>query len=69
MALQVQSGYLVLLIDIGSEASSVISDKKVSDNKWYKATVERYFYATNILNKCRIKQYNNCCCIVEPEKQ
>jgi len=45
MALQVQSGYLVLLIDIGSEPSTVVSDKKVSDNKWYKATVERYFKA------------------------
>lgn len=41
MALQVQSGYLVLLINIGSETSTVVSDKKVSDNKWYKATVER----------------------------
>jgi len=44
MALQVQNDYLVLLIDIGSEMSTVVSDKKVSDNKWYRATVERYSY-------------------------
>ncbi|VVC44657.1 Hypothetical protein CINCED_3A025090 [Cinara cedri] len=42
MALQVENGCLVLLMDIGSGISTVISDKKVSDNKWYKATVERY---------------------------
>lgn len=46
MALQVQNGYLVLLMDIGSGTSTVISDKQISDNKWYKATVERYFLET-----------------------
>lgn len=44
MALQIQNGYLVLLLDIGSGISTVINNKKiVSDDKWYKATVERYF--------------------------
>lgn len=43
MALQVQNDYLVLLMDIGSGISTIVSDKKVSDNKWYKVTVERYF--------------------------
>lgn len=42
MALQVQNGYLVLLMDIGSGISTVVSDKIVSDNNWYKATIERY---------------------------
>lgn len=42
MALQVQNGYLVLLMDIGSGISTVVSDKSVSDNNWYKATIERY---------------------------
>lgn len=46
MALQVQNGYLVLLMDIGSGTSTVISDKQISDNKWYKATVERYLIET-----------------------
>lgn len=41
MALQVQNGCLVLLMDIGSGISTVISNKNVSDNKWYKATIER----------------------------
>ncbi|XP_050541070.1 laminin subunit alpha [Daktulosphaira vitifoliae] len=41
MALQVQNGYLVLLMDIGSGISTISSSKRVSDNKWYKATVER----------------------------
>lgn len=43
MALQVENNHLVLLIDIGSGITSVICDKTVTDNKWYKATVERYF--------------------------
>jgi hypothetical protein len=42
MALQVQNEHLVLLMDIGSGTTSLVSDKIVSDNKWYKATVERY---------------------------
>jgi len=41
MALQVQNGYLVLLMDIGSGISTVITDKKVADDNWYKATIER----------------------------
>lgn len=43
MALQVQNGHLVLLMDIGSGIFTIDNDKNVSDNKWYKATVERYF--------------------------
>lgn len=43
MALQVVNGHLVLLMDIGSGISTVTNYKYVSDNKWYKATVERYF--------------------------
>eukprot|EP00102_Acyrthosiphon_pisum_P016424 XP_008187385.2 PREDICTED: laminin subunit alpha [Acyrthosiphon pisum] len=41
MALQVDNGYLVLLIDIGSGTTTLSSDKIVSDNKWYKVVVER----------------------------
>lgn len=43
MALQIQSGVLVLLMDIGSGIGQVVSNKTVTDNKWYKATIERYF--------------------------
>lgn len=41
MALQVKNGYLELLMDIGSGVSTVVSDKLVSDDNWYKAIIER----------------------------
>jgi laminin alpha 3/5 len=41
LALQIENGYPVLTIDVGSGAQKIISDKFVSDDVWYQAIIER----------------------------
>ena len=41
LALQIENGYPILTIDLGSGAQKIISDKFVSDDVWYQAIVER----------------------------
>ncbi|KAK9499521.1 hypothetical protein O3M35_002544 [Rhynocoris fuscipes] len=41
MALEVQNGLLKFTVDLGSGASSIISDKFVSDGHWYQTIAER----------------------------
>lgn len=55
MALQIENNNLVLLIDIGSGITTVSCDKTVTDDKWYKATVERYFNSNyRVLKLCKL---------------
>lgn len=41
MAVEVERGYPVLTIDLGSGPQRITNDKYVVDNQWYKATVDR----------------------------
>ncbi|KAK3929045.1 Laminin subunit alpha [Frankliniella fusca] len=41
LALVIENGYPVLIIDLGSGPTHVIVDKIVSDGKWYQAIIER----------------------------
>ena len=41
MAIEIENGYPVLLIDVGDGPERVISNKRVDDGKWYEAIVER----------------------------
>jgi laminin alpha 3/5 len=41
LALQIENGYPVLAIDLGSGVQKIISDKFVSDDVWYQAVIER----------------------------
>lgn len=41
LALQIENGYPILTIDLGSGAEKIISEKFVSDNVWYQAVVDR----------------------------
>lgn len=42
MALQLQNGYLVLLMDVGSGLSTTVINKNLTNNLWYKVDIERY---------------------------
>ena len=41
LALEIENGYPVLVIDLGSGPERINSDKFVADNTWYQAVVER----------------------------
>lgn len=41
MALQIENGYPILLIDVGTGPEKVINNKNVANGKWYQAIVER----------------------------
>ncbi|XP_046389625.1 laminin subunit alpha [Ischnura elegans] len=41
MALEIENGYPILKIDLGSGAQSIASDKYVADDVWYQAIIER----------------------------
>jgi len=41
MAIEIENGYPVLLVDVGDGPERIISSKLVDDNKWYEAIVER----------------------------
>jgi laminin alpha 3/5 len=41
MTVEVDRGYPVLTIDLGSGPQRIMNDKYVADNQWYKATVDR----------------------------
>lgn len=41
MAIEIENGYPVLLIDMGDGPERIINSKLVDDNKWYEAIVER----------------------------
>jgi laminin, alpha 3/5 len=41
MAIEIENGYPVLLIDVGDGPERIINGKLVDDNKWYEAIVER----------------------------
>lgn len=41
MAIEIENGYPVLIIDVGDGPERVINNKKVDDNKWYQAIVDR----------------------------
>lgn len=41
MAIEIENGYPVLSIDVGDGPERIISQKKVDDDKWYEAIVER----------------------------
>jgi laminin alpha 3/5 len=41
MALEIENGYPILKIDLGSGAQSIASDKYVADDIWYQAIIER----------------------------
>ncbi|CRK95483.1 CLUMA_CG008952, isoform A [Clunio marinus] len=41
MAIEIENGYPVLLIDVGDGPERIISNKLVDDGKWYEAIVER----------------------------
>lgn len=42
MALQIENGYPLLTIDLGSGPEQLINNKYVSDNTWYQAIIDRY---------------------------
>lgn len=41
MSVEVDRGYPVLALDLGSGPQRIMNDKYVADNQWYKATVDR----------------------------
>ncbi|XP_058060994.1 laminin subunit alpha [Anopheles bellator] len=41
MALEIENGYPVLSIDVGSDPEKIISTKYVADDRWYQAIVDR----------------------------
>lgn len=41
MAIEIENGYPVLVIDLGDGPERIISNRKVDDDKWYEAIVER----------------------------
>ncbi|XP_050097931.1 laminin subunit alpha isoform X1 [Anopheles aquasalis] len=41
MALEIENGYPVLSVDLGSDPEKVINPKYVADNKWYQAIIDR----------------------------
>ncbi|KAG8228153.1 hypothetical protein J437_LFUL002807 [Ladona fulva] len=41
MALEIENGYPILKIDLGSGPQSIASEKYVADNVWYQAIIER----------------------------
>lgn len=41
MAIEIENGYPVLLIDVGDGPERIINSKLVDDNKWYEAIIER----------------------------
>lgn len=44
MALIIENGYPVLLLDVGNGHEQVINDKFVADDKWYQFIIDRYFF-------------------------
>ena len=42
LALEIENGFPVLLIDLGSGKERINSDKFVADDVWYQAIIERY---------------------------
>lgn len=41
MAIEIENGYPVLLVDVGDGPERIISNKLVNDDRWYEAIVER----------------------------
>jgi laminin alpha 3/5 len=41
LALQIENGYPILTIDLGSGAQKIISEKSVADDVWYQAIIDR----------------------------
>lgn len=41
MSVEVDRGYAVLTLDLGSGPQRITNEKYVADNQWYKATVDR----------------------------
>lgn len=44
MALMIESGYPVLLVDLGSKPEKIIHNKFVSDNVWRQIIVDRLVF-------------------------
>lgn len=41
MALIIENGYPVLLLDVGNGHEQIINDKNVADDKWYQFIIDR----------------------------
>ena len=48
LALVVENGYPVLIVDLGSKPQRFIVDKVVADGNWYQAIIERFVLSLTV---------------------
>lgn len=41
MAIMIENGFPLVVMDLGGGATKIISDKQVNDNRWYQVIVDR----------------------------